>query len=143
MVLVVVLAAGTDVSVPGLLVLLSLTAWPHPARLVRAQRLRVRVLPFVDYEMIQRLQEQLKLLGLKFMLGHRMTAIKRHADHVQLTLDNDKVFEFDIVLVASGRQSNVQELGLAQIGVNMGSRGLILVNDKYQTSVPNIYAAVA
>ncbi len=100
-----------------------------------------RVLPFVDYEMIQRLQEQLKLLGLKFMLGHRMTAIERHADHVQLTLDNDKVFEFDIVLVASGRQSNVQELGLAQIGVNMGSRGLILVNDKYQTSVPNIYAA--
>jgi len=33
---------------PGLLALLTLTAWPHPARLVRAQMLRVRELPFVE-----------------------------------------------------------------------------------------------
>jgi len=102
---------------------------------------RERVLPFVDFEMIHRLQEQLKLLGLKFMLGHRMTGIERHADHIHLTLDNDNVMDFDIVLIASGRQSNVQTLGLGQVGVKMGNRGLILVNDKYQTSVPNIYAA--
>jgi len=48
LVLVVALAAGTGVSVSGLLVLLALTSWPHPARLVRAQMLRVRELPFVD-----------------------------------------------------------------------------------------------
>jgi NAD(P) transhydrogenase len=100
-----------------------------------------RVLPFVDYEMIQRLQDQLKLLGLKFALGHRMTAIECRDDHVQLTLDKQTELEFDTVLVASGRQSNVQALGLERIGVNTGNRGLILVNDKFQTSVPNIYAA--
>lgn len=48
LVLVVALAAGAGVSTPGLLVLLTLTAWPHPARLVRAQMLRVRALPFVE-----------------------------------------------------------------------------------------------
>lgn len=48
LVLVVALAAGTDVSAPGLLGLLALTSWPHPARLVRAQMLRVRELPFVE-----------------------------------------------------------------------------------------------
>lgn len=48
LVLVVALAAGADLSAPGLLVLLTLTAWPHPARLVRAQMLRVRTLPFVE-----------------------------------------------------------------------------------------------
>ena len=35
----------------------------------------------------------------------------------------------------------MQGLGLEQIGVATGNRGLITVNEKYQTSVPNIYAA--
>jgi len=48
LVLVVALAAVADVSEAGLLALLVLTAWPHPARLVRAQMLRVRALPYVD-----------------------------------------------------------------------------------------------
>jgi len=100
-----------------------------------------RVLPFVDYEMIRRLQDQLKLLGLKFALGHRMTAIECRKDHVQITLDKQDTMEFDIALIASGRQSNVQGLGLEKIGVQMGNRGLVIVNEKYQTSVPNIYAA--
>jgi NAD(P) transhydrogenase len=100
-----------------------------------------RVLPFVDYEMIHRLQDQLNLLGLKFALGHKVTAIESHNGHVQLTLDKHRVMEFDIALIASGRQSNVQALGLEQIGVEMGNRGLILVNEKFQTNIPHIYAA--
>ncbi|MCC3151785.1 ABC transporter permease [Hymenobacter sp. BT770] len=48
LVLVVAVTAGTGVSVSGLLVLLTLTSWPHSARLVRAQMLRVRTLPFVE-----------------------------------------------------------------------------------------------
>jgi NAD(P) transhydrogenase len=100
-----------------------------------------RVLPFVDYEMIHRLQDQLKLLGLKFALGHKMTGIERHEDHIRLTLDKKDAMEFDIALIASGRQSNVIGLGLEQVGVKTGNRGLVIVNEKYQTSVPNIYAA--
>ncbi len=100
-----------------------------------------RVLPFVDTEMIHRLMDQLKILGLNFALGDKMTAIERHKDHVQLTLEARGALEFDIALIASGRQSNVEELGLRQIGVNMGNRGLVIVNEKFQTSIPNIYAA--
>ena len=100
-----------------------------------------RVLPFVDYEMIHRLQNQLNLLGLKFALGHKVTAIETRNDHIQLTLDKKREMQFDIALIASGRQSNVQALRLEQIGVNLGNRGLILVNEKFQTNLPNIYAA--
>ena len=48
LILVVAVAAGAGVSSAGLLGLLTLTAWPHPARLVRAQMLRIRELPFVE-----------------------------------------------------------------------------------------------
>jgi len=100
-----------------------------------------RILPFVDSEIIERLQYQLTLLGLNFALGDKMTAIERHQNHVQLTLEKGGIMEFDIALIASGRQSNVTELGLDPIGVKMGNRGLVIVNEKYQTSVANIYAA--
>ena len=48
LVVVVAMAASSGLSMPGLLALLALTSWPHPARLVRAQMLRVRTLPFID-----------------------------------------------------------------------------------------------
>lgn len=46
--LVVALAAGPPLGPGALLGLLALSAWPEPARLVRAQMLRVRELPFVE-----------------------------------------------------------------------------------------------
>ncbi|WP_201977292.1 ABC transporter permease [Hymenobacter rubidus] len=48
LVLVVALAAGTGVSAGGLLAVLAFTSWPAAARMVRAQMLRVRTLPFVE-----------------------------------------------------------------------------------------------
>ncbi|MGE5374102.1 MAG: Si-specific NAD(P)(+) transhydrogenase [Bacteroidota bacterium] len=99
------------------------------------------ILPFVDKEIIRRLQDQLKDLGLEFALGHKVTAIEPQTDRVRLTLDDRTQREFDIVLVAMGRQSNVQGLALEQIGVQLGSRDVIQVSDKYQTHVPSIYAA--
>jgi NAD(P) transhydrogenase len=99
------------------------------------------ILPFVDNEMIRRLQDQLEKLGLEFALGRRVTAIDPQEDCVKLTLDDQTTREFEIILVAMGRQSNVQGLDLESLGVQLGNRGVILVNDKYQTSVSGIYAA--
>jgi len=99
------------------------------------------ILPFVDREIIQRLQDRLKHLGLEFALGHKVTAIEPQSESVRSTLDDQTQREFDILLVAMGRQSNVQGLGLDLLGVQLGKRDVIVVNDKYQTNVPNIYAA--
>jgi NAD(P) transhydrogenase len=100
-----------------------------------------RILPFVDQEISLRLRDQLMSLGLKFSLDCRVTAIEPRGDHVRLTLDNGTSTEVDIILVTMGRQSNVRGLCLEQLGVQLGSRDVIPVNDKYQTSVHNIYAA--
>jgi NAD(P) transhydrogenase len=99
------------------------------------------ILPFVDREISLRLRDQLTRLGLEFALGRRVTSVVARDECVRLSLDDQTTREFEIVLVTMGRQSNVQELGLGQLGVQVGSRGVILVNDKYQTHVPNIYAA--
>jgi NAD(P) transhydrogenase len=102
---------------------------------------RERVLPFVDTEMIHRLIDHLRLLGVKFALGDKLVEVHPQGNHVQLRLETLGVVDVDIVLVTAGRQSNVQALGLEPVGVEMGEQGKIIVNEKYQTSVPNIYAA--
>jgi NAD(P) transhydrogenase len=100
-----------------------------------------RILQFVDSEIIDRLMRQLEKIGLKFMLNEQMTSVKAMDGLVQLTLQSGGVQTYDIALMAAGRQSNVQGLGLEAVGVKLGERGLILVNEYYQTSVPTIYAA--
>jgi len=102
---------------------------------------RERLLPFVDTEMIHRLTGQLKTFGLKFALGDKMLDIKPNGSRVQLRLESLGILDVDIALVATGRQSNVQGMGLEQLGIEFGDKGTIIVNEKYQTAVPNIYAA--
>lgn len=100
-----------------------------------------RVLPFVDTEMLHRLIDQMKTLGLKFALGDKMVEIEPQGNRVQLRLETLGVLDVDAVLISYGRQSNVKALGLDLISVEMEDHGTIVVNEKYQTSVPNIYAA--
>jgi len=92
-------------------------------------------------EIIDRLVRQLEGIGLTFRLNDHMTSIETDEGRVKLTLQVGGVQEFDITLIAAGRQSNVQGLGLDAVGVKLGERGLILVNEQYETSVPGIYAA--
>jgi len=101
---------------------------------------RGRVVPFVDSEIGQRLMDQLLKLGIHFVLDDRMTAIERRSDHVRLTLGKGDKLNVEVALIAAGRQSNVQGLGLEQVGVRLGERGLILVDENYRTNIPNIYA---
>jgi NAD(P) transhydrogenase len=99
------------------------------------------ILSFVDDEIRGRLQSQLEDIGVTFLMNETMTAVETSDRHVTMTLKNAGRKDFDIALIAAGRQSNTQNLGLEEVGVQLGHHGLVRVNEKFQTSVPNIYAA--
>jgi NAD(P) transhydrogenase len=100
-----------------------------------------RILRFVDSEIAARLQKRLELLGLRFVFNDRLQRAEILADRARLELRSGEVLDCEIALIAAGRQSNVQGMGLEETGMALGERGLIVVNEKYQTTVPNIYAA--
>jgi NAD(P) transhydrogenase len=102
---------------------------------------RDRLLPFVDSEIAGQLRRQLESFGLRFMFNERVARTETGDNGVRITLAGGAVVECESALFAAGRQSNVEGLGLEAIGVTLGNRGLIVVNEKYQTSVPHIYAA--
>lgn len=47
----------------------------------------------------------------------------------------------DEILVACGRRPNTEELGLAEVGVELDERGAIVVDDEQRTTVSSIFAA--
>ena len=101
---------------------------------------RGRIVSFVDLEIAKRLTNQLSQLGLHFIFDDRMTKIEARKDHIHLMLEKGGKLDFEVALIAAGRQSNVQGLGLERVGVRLAERGLILVDENYKTNIPNIYA---
>ncbi len=100
-----------------------------------------RILPFVDREIAALLVRQLGQLGLRLLLNERLLRTELFDNHVRLTLHAGEGLLVDCALFAAGRQSNVAGLGLERLGIALGARGLIAVNQHYQTTIPNIYAA--
>lgn len=102
---------------------------------------RERLVPFVEGELAQRLQDRLASLGLRFVMNTRVQHVETADTHVALTLTTGDLVKADVALWCAGRQSNVEGLGLEAVGVKLGKRGLVMVDEHYRTAVPSIYAA--
>ena len=102
---------------------------------------RDRLLGFLDGEVADRLRLQMQLLGVDVRLGESVIRYDADADGIRLDLKGGDALKTDAVLVAAGRVANVAGLALARAGVAVNDRGLLTVNERYQTAVPHIYAA--
>lgn len=103
---------------------------------------RSALLPHIDREIVRVLLGELQTrLGVTLHLACEVQTVEKCEGRVSLTLRNGTCIVVDNVLYAAGRSSNVQDLDLDRAGVKTGNRGLVQVNENYQTSVPNIYAA--
>lgn len=100
------------------------------------------ILPFIDHEIADMLKERMRESRITLRFGEEVENIEVvHEECVEVRLKSGKVLPCSHVMVAAGRVSNTAGLGLEDIGVKMGKRGLIEVNrETYQTSVENIYA---
>jgi len=103
---------------------------------------RTRLLGFVDSEIIECLQYQMRGMGLTLRLGEEVKSCQtRENGQVMTTLKSGKVIVSDCVLFSAGRVSATDDLGLDKIGVVTDERGKVTVSESFQTSQPHIYAA--
>ncbi len=89
------------------------------------------------------MHEHLTTDGVDLRLGCSILSFDKNSDGYVVNLSKDeKEFSLvgDAVLVALGRIPNTKKLALSTVGIDTDKRGFITVNDKLQTSVPNIYA---
>ncbi|MBL4729049.1 MAG: Si-specific NAD(P)(+) transhydrogenase [Gammaproteobacteria bacterium] len=99
------------------------------------------LLAFLDTEISDALSYHLRNLGVRSRHNEEFEKMEYFDDYIVTYLKSGKKIRSDIVLWANGRSGNTKNLGLNLLGLNTNSRQQISVNDKYQTSVKNIYAA--
>lgn len=103
---------------------------------------RDSLLPFLDGDISAAITAAMTRNGVRFHWKERVVACTAPSDgDVQVTLSSGAVLGVSDVLVASGRSSNTGMLNLAAAGIEPGKRGLVPVNEWFQTVVPHIYAA--
>lgn len=103
-----------------------------------------KITPTMDADVSRELQKVLKKQGMKFAVGHGVSAVDNKGDEVVVTATNKKgeevTFTGDYCLVAVGRRPYTDGLELDKAGVKVSERGQIEVNDHLQTNISTIYA---
>ncbi len=90
------------------------------------------------------LQTQFESEGIQLLTNHkalRVETIGAERTLICLNHDNSEIrVPFDTILVAVGRKPNTEGLGLEDVGVAVGGKGEVVVDEFLRTSVPTIYA---
>lgn len=102
---------------------------------------RPRLLEFVDAEIIEALQYQMRSTGVTLRLNEEVVAVEKTPDgRVAVHLKSAKQILSSTLLYAVGRVGATQHLSLAAAGLSPDERGRLRVNEQFQTTAPHIYA---
>ena len=78
--------------------------------------------------------------GIAIHCGTDVQGLKKTATGIRAIATDGTSVEYDLVLYATGRLPNSGGLGLEELGVAIGRKGQIVVDDYSQTAIPSIYA---
>ncbi|KZS95664.1 dihydrolipoyl dehydrogenase [Sistotremastrum niveocremeum HHB9708] len=98
----------------------------------------------IDGEIAKTFQRTLQKQGMKFKLNTKVLSAEKYSSG-KITLKteaakggSEETLEADVVLVAVGRRPLTEGLGLDKVGVEVDSKGRIVVDDQFNTTVKGI-----
>ena len=96
-----------------------------------------------DADVIALMQARFRAEGVRVLTEHVALRVENGDGEQRLICargDEQVTIPFDAILVAVGRSPNTAGLGLEEVGVDLGARGAVEVDEYLRTSVPTIYA---
>src|SRR3984957_11102687 len=82
--------------------------------------------------------------GIEVLLGTHVSRVEGHSGKEIRVYAKDgpgeRIVEGTDLLVSVGRTPNTKGIGLEQVGVELDARGYIKVNDRLETTAPNVWA---
>jgi dihydrolipoamide dehydrogenase len=104
-----------------------------------------RILPGMDSEVCRQCQRIFERQGLKFRLSCKVAAVDTSGNVLKVKVEPvaggaAETLEADVVLVAVGRLPYTEGLGLDSLGVKRDDKGRVIVDRRFATGVPGIYA---
>ena len=102
------------------------------------QRPKQLMNPF-DPDMASMIHNEMRKHGIKLVLGYTVEGFREKDNGVEILLKDNPSLQADMVVLAIGV---IPDTALAkEAGLELGIKGSIVVNDRMETSVPDIYAA--
>ena len=101
---------------------------------------RDRLLTFMDGDVSRALAQGMARMGVHLALNNAIESVDASGQHLAVRLKSGEVVAAAALLAATGRTGNSAGLGLEAIGIKVGSRGNIEVNQHYQSAAANVYA---
>lgn len=102
-----------------------------------------RLLPIEEPDVGEFIKKRLEKDGIKVLVGSKVVDIRDKERYVEVVVEtpNGQVVEkVEKVLMAIGRRPNIDCEKLESLGIKTTKKGII-VNERMQTSIPNVYAA--
>lgn len=100
------------------------------------------ILPIEDEEISKQLERSFKKAKMKVMTSSSVESVDTTGNKCKVTIKTKKgeeVIHVDVVLSAVGVATNLEGLGLEEVGVAT-EKGKVLVDDYYRTNVEGVYA---
>jgi dihydrolipoamide dehydrogenase len=100
------------------------------------------IVPLEDEDISKQMERSMKKAGVNIMTNSSVEKIDTSGSGVKAyvkTAKGEEVLEADILLSAVGIKTNLENIGLEEVGIAT-DRDKIIVNDFYQTNIPGYYA---
>ena len=100
------------------------------------------LVPVEDLDVSKQFERSFKKAGINVMTNSSVEKVDTSGKTVKATVKTKKgeeILEADVVLSAVGIVSNIEGIGLEDVGI-VADKGKIMVNDFYQTNIPGYYA---
>jgi len=99
-----------------------------------------QILRGFDNEARNLISEEMVTRGIDVQLNTNVMKLTKEGDKIRVTDTNGRDRLFDQVMFATGRAPNTENMGLEEIGVKLGRKGEVVVDEYSQTGVPSVYA---
>jgi dihydrolipoamide dehydrogenase len=119
------------------------SVWQRLGAKVTVIELLPAILPGMDDDVVKEADRALRKQGLGIRTGTRVTNGGRTENGVFVEVEQNgqsERIEGDYLLVAVGRRPSLTGIDAAALGLEVGRRGEILVDDQMRTNVANVFA---
>jgi dihydrolipoamide dehydrogenase len=119
------------------------SVWRRLGAKVTVVELLPAILPGMDDDLVKDADRTFRKQGLELRTGARVVGGRREGDKVFVEVEKDgarETLEGDYVLVAIGRRPSLTGIDAKGLGLELGRRGELIVDDQLRTKLPNVYA---
>lgn len=99
-----------------------------------------QILRGFDQDVRKHISDEIVKAGIDLRVETEVAAIEKVGESYKVQFNNGGSVEVDAVMYATGREPRTEGLGLENVGVELGDRGEVKVDEHYRTNVPSIFA---